>query len=279
MPTRTPTLTLTRRRAPAVRSVCATVVVIAGMGGLLAPTPASAEPSRFHTLPVQALDAHALFEPLRKTALPLGTALKLVPSQQAAAREHFAKGFQVRVFRVTGPGTLPAVLAEFEPCLVYLGQLFQFRGGNDLDEVSLGRLAELNWLTLQVGRAPENGRFLLVAEPLGQQHDLFRIEKGEKGQAIEKYFATGLYFEVAPDGSIGVATANAELEAARQRWSMILDAAKKNDASLDCVRTAEFALPDTLGWLTDAQVCGGSRPDSDTTPDDAPAPAAPAHPA
>jgi hypothetical protein len=264
------------RRLPARRLGSATAAIIAGLVALLMSAPAAAQPSLFHSVQVQALDARSLFEPLRQTAVQHGAALKLVPRQQAAARDQFTRGFQVRVFRVTGPATRPEVLAEFEPCLVYLGTLFQFRGRSDLDEVSLGRLTDLGWLSLQSGHAPEKGQFLLVAEPLGERHDLLRIEKG---LAMQKYFASGLYFEVVPEGSIAESVVKRELDAARQRWRVILASARQNDASLDCVRTAEFASPDAPAWLADAEVCGGIRPTSNPAPDGSPSLAAPAQPA
>lgn len=220
---------------------------------ILAPSPATADPSQFRSVPGQALDARTLFEPMPQTALLFGTALKLVPRQHAQARAQFATGFQLRVFRVAGPGVRPAVLAEFDPCLVYLGTVFQFSGNRSLDEINLGRLSDLGWLTLQEGRTPQNGQFLMVAEPLVERHDLFRVEKGS---AMERYFERGIYFEVAPGGeAIAMETANAALKEARQRWSRVLHEAKRNDPELDCVHLAKAASTEDAPQLVDAEAC------------------------
>lgn len=226
---------------------------------IVAPSPAAADPSHFRSVPGQALDARTLFEPMPQTAFRLGTALKLVPRQHAQARAQFATGFQVRVFRVDGPGMRPAVLAEFDPCLVYLGTVFQFSGNSNLDEVNLGGLDDLGWLTLQEGRMPQNGRFLIVAEPLVERHDLFRVEKGS---AMDRYFERGIYFEVAPGGnSIDMNTVNTALKEARQHWSRVLNEAKRNEPDLDCVHLAKAASTDQAPQLAEVETClrGGTE--------------------
>lgn len=93
-------------------------------------------------------------------------------------REQVALGFQVRVLRVNGTGRLPDFLAKFEPCQVFLGSLFQFKSIGSSIEINLGSLKSLSWLALERGRAPENGRYLIVAEPLGRDASLIRVQRG-----------------------------------------------------------------------------------------------------
>ncbi len=238
-----------RTRTPATSALVRTfysLALLVGTAGLLAPVPVSAEASRFTPVPDRSLDARVLFEPLSTTTLTRGTALKLVPRQGKAAREQFAKGFQVRVFRIAGSDKVPAVLWEFEPCLVFWGNVFQFRGGSDVEEVNLGLLSGLGWLTLQEGRAPTNGRYLLVAEQLDERSDLFRIERGH---AMGRYFDKGMYFEVEADRNIDPAAVAAELTAARARRDKVLVSAKQNDPSLNCVRSAAAAGDATVAGL------------------------------
>lgn len=238
-----------RTRTPAPRTlvhILHSLTLLVGTIGSLAPVPASADASRFKPVPDSSLDARVLFEPLSTTTLIRGTALRLVSRQGKVAREQFAKGFQVRVFRVAGPGKAPPALWEFEPCLVFWGKVFQFRGSNDIEEVSLGLLSGLGWLTLQEGLAPTNGRYLLVAEQLDDRSDLFRIERGH---AMDRYFNNGMYFEVAAERNIDPADVVAELAAARARRDKALMSARQNDPSLTCVRSAEAVGGATVAGL------------------------------
>lgn len=226
-------------------------VLALALSALCAPA-VLAEPSQFTSSPLRTLDATAMLE--KPSGFTIGQFLRFIPLQTKTAKDLMAAGFQIRLFRVEAEDRRPEVVAEFEPCLVFLGAIFQFPGAGPLPiELNLGRLQSIGWLSLVDGQQPTRGRYRLVVEPLGRKAELIRIERG----AVDKFFAQSFYFEVSPGGPIAQAEVTLELTRAVADRQRVLEAARRNDPSLDCVRLADQSGSSGIARLLPRQ-CDGA---------------------
>lgn len=238
-------------RSRRLRVSCAALVWMLFSAG------AAAEQAKFRMVTAELLDASALFEPLGRRVLTLGEALKLVPRPDAAAKAQFRKGFQVRIYRVAAMGTTPRPLGTFEPCLVFVGNRYAVGGSGGMDEFTLP-FYDPGWLTLANGRAPEPGHYLMVAEVLGNQNPIVRIDRGPASKALGDYFKTGIYFEVTPPAQpLDVARVEAALKQGREFWAAAEAAAKVNANDRDCIQLVGQQASDPDLLLADALACAG----------------------
>jgi hypothetical protein len=191
-----------------------------------------ADASRFKTTKVDVLPAAEIFSSVASVQVDLGKELTLPLKKSAAARAALAKGFQLRVLRMVGAGDLPVELAEFYPCVVYIGSVHKFKSSASMEEIDLGRLEQLSWLELVRDNPAKPGRFLIVVEPLGDDAQLIRVERG---MAQDQYFKGAIRLEVAPPTGISQASINKAVDDGAVTWALAMTAAKVNDPSQDCM--------------------------------------------
>lgn len=192
-------------------------------------TAAFAQASQFTPGKLHVVDARAAFAPALKTSLVTGERLPLPMGASPEARQLFRQGFQVRIFRVEGPGQLPRELRFFDPCLVFFGVVFPYAGSNAV-EASVPSF-DRSWLAVADG-AVQAGHFLLVVERDGNRDPLFRLEKAR----MKAYFDAGFHFEVRPGRPLTAAEIATELEESRAYQRQVLERASLNRPDITCFR-------------------------------------------
>lgn len=204
-----------------------------------------AEASRFRVLPVDVLSPSEIFSSVTSIQVDLGKELILPLKKSVTARSALMKGFQLRVLRMLGAGNFPVGLAEFYPCIVYIGSVHKFQSSAPMEEIRLGRLEQLSWLELVRDGPAKVGRFLIVVEPLGDDAQLIRVERGK---AQEQYFKGAIRLDVAPPSGISQANINKAVDDGAVMWALAMTAAKVNDPSQDCMGkpTESGALDGTI---------------------------------
>lgn len=218
---------------------------------------AAAEQAKFRMVTAKLLDVRSVVEPLGRQTVTLGGALKLVPRPDRAAKAHFRNGFQVRIYRIAAPGATPSPLEMFEPCLVFVGNRYAVGGSEGIEEFTL-LLDDPGWLTLVNGQAPEPGRYLMVAEVLGDENPIVRIDHDPAGKTLANYFKTGIYFEVVPPPKPPDAVRiEAALKRGREFWDKVRVAAKVNAGDRDCIHLVAQPASDPDHLLADALACTG----------------------
>jgi hypothetical protein len=111
---------------------------------------------------------------------------------EPGAEKFFNKPFLIRLFRVDGAGHDPEPVASFRPCLVFLSAPYVFKDGVQGAVVRIGLTENINWLHPMPNGQLEDGRFLLVFEPLADKDAVLRLDQ----QSSAAYFAAGIYIEV-----------------------------------------------------------------------------------
>ncbi|MEI6026528.1 MAG: hypothetical protein WCT47_07540 [Betaproteobacteria bacterium] len=219
-------------------------------------TSADAEAAKFRMITTKFLDLRSVIEPVRWQSLTLGGELKIVPKPNAAAQAHFRNGFQLRIYRVGGKDETPLALETFEPCLVFVGNRYPV-GGSEVLQYGL-KFDDPGWLTLLSGKAPESGRYLMVAEVMGDENPIVRIRSDKEKKALQKYFASGIYFEVKPPEKLPDKSRIEEaLKSGRDFWDKVKKAAKINANDRDCISLVAQDASDGDHVFSDALACAG----------------------
>jgi hypothetical protein len=208
----------------AVRLVAA--VACCGLGTGLA----HAQASKFAPGKVHVVDARAAFAPALKTSLVTGERLPLPMGASPEARQLFQHGFQVRIFRLDGPGQLPRDLRFFDPCLVFFGVVFPYAGSNAV-EASVPSFDQ-SWLAVDANGTVQPGYFLLVVERDGNRDPLFRLDKAR----LKEYFNAGFHFEVRPGRPMTAAEIATEQQESREYLRQVMTRADLNRPDITCFR-------------------------------------------
>lgn len=157
---------------------------------LVLPSASAAEQYGKETRPTIA-KAFDLIQPPPSTVGP-GTTVVFKRLESKSAMALASKGFQVRIFSVSGPAARPVPLYSNDGCDIYLTTL-RFIDGTTASDLQFSHI-DASWLNLSEGQGTvQDAHYYLVFELKNANDEVFRL----KSDDASSYFDQGFNFNVA----------------------------------------------------------------------------------